>query len=181
MITRRKFLQSTTLASVGAFVWSCTSKRAEGAFSPSEKACLIAFCEQIIPADEKYGGATDARVINFISNWVTDYFPEREPFYHKAIACMQKSCNRMHKKDFQDLAFAEQTEFLKNMEVGKLDVSDWQDVSQQNFFNEILTRTMQGFYGSPRHGGNKDYMSWQMLGLSMPHVLGQNRYEERKI
>ena len=35
---------------------------------------------------------------------------------------------------------------------------------------------MQGFYGSPRHGGNKDYASYRMLGLDYPNIIGQNRY-----
>ena len=35
---------------------------------------------------------------------------------------------------------------------------------------------MQGFYGSPRHGGNKDYVSYRMLGLEYPDIIGQNRY-----
>ena len=37
---------------------------------------------------------------------------------------------------------------------------------------------MQGFYGSPRHGGNRNYASYRMLGLEYPPVLGQNRYRE---
>ena len=35
---------------------------------------------------------------------------------------------------------------------------------------------MQGFYGSPRHGGNRNYVSYKMLGLEYPRVIGQNRY-----
>ena len=40
----------------------------------------------------------------------------------------------------------------------------------------IRDHTMQGFYGSPRHGGNKGYASYKMLGLEYPRVIGQNRY-----
>jgi gluconate 2-dehydrogenase gamma chain len=34
---------------------------------------------------------------------------------------------------------------------------------------------MQGFYGSPRHGGNRDYLSYRMLGIDYPQVIGRNR------
>jgi gluconate 2-dehydrogenase gamma chain len=37
---------------------------------------------------------------------------------------------------------------------------------------------MQGYYGSPIHGGNKDYMSFNMLGLDYPLIIGQNRYRK---
>jgi len=34
---------------------------------------------------------------------------------------------------------------------------------------------MQGFYGNPRHGGNRDYASYRMLGLDYPQLVGQDR------
>jgi gluconate 2-dehydrogenase gamma chain len=40
----------------------------------------------------------------------------------------------------------------------------------------VLDHTRQGFYGSPRHGGNRDYASYRMLGLAYPNLIGQNRY-----
>ena len=32
---------------------------------------------------------------------------------------------------------------------------------------------MMGFYGDPRHGGNKDRVAWQMLGMPDPPVRGR--------
>jgi gluconate 2-dehydrogenase gamma chain len=30
----------------------------------------------------------------------------------------------------------------------------------------VVDHTMQGFYGSPAHGGNRDEASWKMLGVT---------------
>jgi len=30
-----------------------------------------------------------------------------------------------------------------------------------------------GFYGDPRHGGNKDRVSWRMLGVADPPIRGR--------
>ena len=60
------------------------------------------------------------------------------------------------------------------IEGNKMDNSVWERPS--DFFHLILAHTMQGYYGSPIHGGNKDYMSFNMLGLDYPLVVGQNRY-----
>ena len=38
----------------------------------------------------------------------------------------------------------------------------------QLFFDLLLTHTRQGFYGDPRHGGNRDLVSWKMVGLPFP-------------
>ncbi len=34
---------------------------------------------------------------------------------------------------------------------------------------------MQGFYGSPQHGGNRGYASFKMLNLEYPHGVIQKR------
>jgi gluconate 2-dehydrogenase gamma chain len=36
---------------------------------------------------------------------------------------------------------------------------------------------MQGFYGSPRHGGNRGFVSFRMIGIDYPRIVGQNRYK----
>jgi len=47
---------------------------------------------------------------------------------------------------------------------------------QRRFFELLRNHTMEGYYGSPRHGGNRDAVSWRMLGLAEPPVLGRSRY-----
>jgi len=41
------------------------------------------------------------------------------------------------------------------------------------FFGRLRHYTMMGFYGDPRHGGNKDRVSWKMLGLPDPPIRGR--------
>ena len=47
------------------------------------------------------------------------------------------------------------------------------------FFDLILTHTRQGFYGDPRHGGNRNMASWKMLGLPFPPVRGRQHYDDQ--
>jgi len=37
----------------------------------------------------------------------------------------------------------------------------------------LRDHTMMGFYGDPRHGGNKDRVSWKMLGVPDPPIRGR--------
>ena len=48
------------------------------------------------------------------------------------------------------------------------------------FFTLILTHTRQGFYGDPRHGGNRNMVSWKMLGLPFPPLRGRQHYDKPK-
>jgi len=179
MATRREFLKVSAAAGAGIAICGCSASGKGKIFTDSERECLVAVAEQIIPADDQWGGATDAGVVNYIENWAGKYYPEMLPTYKKGIAAIQKASRRLYSKDFQNLEFDVQTGFLKKMEAGKLAREDWEGSDQRGFFGELLTRSMQGFYGPPRHGGNKDYMSYRMCGLGMPHVLGQNRYGAR--
>lgn len=105
-----------------------------------------------MPRDE-FPGATDVGVINYIENWISIYYPERAEFYKRGIAALQSHCSAKYSEPFQQLDFDTQESILKDMERGRLDKSHWSGISQTEFFGEILDRSMQGFYGNPRHGG----------------------------
>ena len=150
--------------------------RAYRFFSQEEARTVIAICEQIIPADED-PGATDAGVIHFIDKQLVSYYAGDQEMYRNGIATLNHSCMTLHKKRFESLPFSEQEAFLKQLQRGKIDKKTWGDIPQIKFFNMLVNHTMQGFYGSPVHGGNKDYVSYSMLDFEYPLVIGQNRYQ----
>ena len=143
----------------------------------NEARMLIAIAEQLIPAD-KDPGATDAQVVNFFDKQLTGYYKRHQEMYRKGLQCMELSSGKIFEKAFTELEWKQQTAFLETMEAGKLPKEDWNEVNQQSFFRLLLDHTMQGFYGSPRHGGNCNYVSFKMMKIDYPHVIGQNRYPE---
>ena len=62
------------------------------------------------------------------------------------------------------------------MDTNQLNSEEWSEGRASDFFNVVRAHTMQGFYGSPIHGGNKEFMSFEMLRIDYPLVIGQNRY-----
>jgi gluconate 2-dehydrogenase gamma chain len=50
----------------------------------------------------------------------------------------------------------------------------------RRFFEIVREHSMEGYYGSPRHGGNRDAVSWRMLGLAEPPLRGRPQYDLRK-
>ena len=73
-------------------------------------------------------------------------------------------------KAFADLTIEQRFEICKALEA-----------EQRPFFDLVLAHTMQGFYGNPRHGGNREYASWRMLGVTPTQVRGRNLYELRPV
>lgn len=146
-------------------------------FSDEEASCLIDLCEQIIPADEHGGGATEAGVIHYIDRQLVAVFSYDQLIYQQGISALQISCLDLHGLRFEELDPDTQQKLCESMEKGDLPAEYWAEVDQSRFFSLLVSHTMQGFYGSPRHGGNKDYMSYQMMGLDFPLVVGRNHYE----
>ena len=177
---RREFIKhlSITYGSV-LMLPACFGNHSPWRFFTIEEArTMITIAEQIIPAD-KDAGATDADVINFIDKQLVGPYTRFQDSYRTGIACLNASSVKVYKKTFSELDWNHQTEFLESMENNDLPVEEWGDMNQTTFFRRMLEHSMQGFYGSPRHGGNKNYVSYKMIRMDYPHIIGQNRYDSK--
>ena len=177
---RRDFLRQLSLACGSVlFIPACAGYDSPWRFfSEKEALTVIAFAEQIIPADYD-PGATDANVVNFIDKQLIGPYTRFQEDYRFGISAIENSAQNLFQKALYELDWENQTDFMEQMEAGKLPEEFWTNVNQRSFFNMLLDHSMQGFYGSPRHGGNKNYVSYKMMRLDYPHVLGQNRYDSK--
>lgn len=179
MLNRRSFLKKG-MAGFGSILLmpSCLQHRSSWLFFTDEEArCVLALCEQIIPEDGHGGGATEAGVIHYIDRQLLAVFDYDQIVYQQGISALQSTSLEIHGARFEALDFTTQHGILIRMEAGGLPVRHWGGLDQRRFFNLVLRHCMQGFYGSPRHGGNKNYMSYQMMGLDFPLVVGRNHYK----
>jgi len=190
-LSRRNFIRGAAITYGSILLLpGCTFLSAKSSwrfFTEEEGALVDAIAEQIIPTDE-WTGAKYAGVTNFIDKQLVGPYTRYQEEYRNGLAAIRTSCNKMYHKLFEQLTWDEQTAFLKKMEAGGLSclanhencgVSGeviWQEGTDCSFFSLIRNHTMQGYYGSPRHGGNKDYISYKMVGLGFPFIVGQNRY-----
>ncbi len=144
-------------------------------FTATEAGLLIEICEQLIPRDAS-PGATDTGAIHYIDRQLAGFFARFQPTYRRGLAAFHQTCLQEYKLPFQELPPAKKIAALQSLERGQVPKALWADPTPQAFFNLVLAHTMQSFYGSPRHGGNRDYASYRMLGLDYPQFVGQNRY-----
>ncbi len=133
-------------------------------FTQDEAKLVEAICEQIIPAD-KDPGAKDARVVIFIDRQLAGTYAQHQETYRRGLRALQEACLEQFGKSFEALAWDDQTKVLASLEAGRAPREIWKSPSGAEFFNLVLEHTKQGFYGSPQHGGNHNYVSFQMLGL----------------
>jgi len=188
-LTRRNFIQTVSVGCGSLLLFPrCTGLVDESPwrfFTLKEASIVDAITEQVIPANE-WSGAKDAGVTNYIDKQLIGPYTRFQEKYRKGLAFVDLTCQNLYHKSFEDLGWDQQTLFLEKMEAGQLpDIiksSDqkvnqiWDNGFDSQFFNLICDHTMQGFYGSPRHGGNRENVSYRMIGLDYPFIVGQNRY-----
>lgn len=121
----------------------------------------------MIPADDT-PGASWARVPRYIDIQLTRKFRKLLPDYRAALAAMDRWSREPDAPSM--------TARLELMEKGEAPKEFFADGGRAAF-EMVLAHTQQGFYGSPRHGGNREYVSWSMLGVPPMPVRGREQYE----
>jgi len=189
VLTRRTAIKMIAVGTIGAAVGvgstALVTRADRGTpprcffFSDAEAAQLIPLCEQLIPRDDTLG-ATDAGVIDYIDRQLVGPLSRHQHSYRAGLDSLGRTSLGLHRLPFEKLSFEEQRALLLLLEAGEAPKEHWGDPSQKAFFNLVLDHTRQGFYGSPRHGGNRNYASYRMLGLAYPNFVGQNRYSGGK-
>lgn len=152
---RRRLVQLAGTATAAGVLGSCGRRDSPWRFlTAAEGRTLEALCEQIIPADETPGAAW-AGVVNYIDRQLMGPFRKHRDAYRSGLAAMDQ---------FAALDPARQAAYLSGLQG-----------EARRFFNMVIAHTMQGYYGDPRHGGNREAVSWRMLGVPVIPIRGQAR------
>jgi len=144
--------------------WRCLSDH--------EARTLEAICERIIPADRDPGAAW-AGVVTYIDRQLVGPYRNLRKTYRLGLAGTNSTSLAIFGKAFGSLAPQQQDVVLQTMDKGQAQGEGWKLVSAKAFFDLVTSHTMQGFYGDPRHGGNRERVSWKMLRLPYPPVRGR--------
>jgi gluconate 2-dehydrogenase gamma chain len=166
MLNRREFMAASALAGASLAAGCKSGSRTRYRFLSDQDAdTLTAICDQMIPADE-FPSASQAGVLSYIDLQLTRHYKRHQQAYLDGL----EQANLLSRKEFGvELAAASpQQQFAIAQAVEK---------QNPRFFDLVRSHTMQGYYGSPRHGGNRDAVSWRMLGLDEPPVRGRAQYD----
>jgi gluconate 2-dehydrogenase gamma chain len=155
-------------------------------FSAEEAAFVEAAVSRLIPADELGPGALEAGVARFLDRQLAgpygqgDHFylngpnPKGEPtqgwqmgapaqVYRTAIAAVNRYLRDQRGKAFSELAAVDQDAVLADLEKGAVDLKG--GVAAKAFFGLLLQNTLEGFFGDPIYGGNRDMAGWKLIGF----------------
>jgi gluconate 2-dehydrogenase gamma chain len=156
------------------------------ALTATEAAFISAAADRFIPSDELSPSGSDCGVVTFIDRQLASAWgggakmyrsgpfqkgkPEQgyqlaltpREFVAAGIAAANIWSRKTFARDFDRLSASDQIKALKMMEEGQ---ADFAGLSSKQFFEALLNLTMEGFFSDPIYGGNRDKVSWRMLGF----------------
>ncbi|MCL9666977.1 gluconate 2-dehydrogenase subunit 3 family protein [Rosenbergiella epipactidis] len=155
-------------------------------FTPEEAIEIDAIVSQLIPSDEyscngKEAGCTvfiDRQLAGSYGNASRNYMQapfqagtsaqgDQSPLvprerYRLGIAALNQYCLNKYQQKFSALNSEIRDEVLTALENNKIQLAN---IDSKMFFDQVLTNTMEGFFADPIYGGNKDMVSWKMIGF----------------
>jgi gluconate 2-dehydrogenase gamma chain len=142
--------------------------------------------ERLIPTDENGPGARDAGVPNYIDKQLGGSWGAGERLYRSGpwqpgeptqgyqlpftpselfrngVRGVNADLSKRGLGAFAGMSAQDQDAYLKSLQTGKFDLNG---VPANVFFESLLELTVEGYFSDPVYGGNKDMVSWRMIGF----------------
>lgn len=152
--------------------------------SADERHFLTAAVDRLIPADDT-PSASELGTVDYIDSQLAgsygrgDIYYLQPPFtdglstqgyqaaapallYRQAIADIEAALTAENRGRFADLPEAEQDEVLTRLSEGEIEL---EHIHAKTFFDMLWQNTLEGFFGDPVYGGNRNMDGWRMIGF----------------
>ncbi len=188
-VSRRNFLKISAIWAGGAWIVGYPVARASNhvandapgripgqgteyqILTPDEAAIMDVLADCIIPPGD-YAGGREAGVTRFIDRQLGGYLHRDKAMYKTCLTALNNGSRVGHGQMFIRLDEEAQIRYLTDIEAGEYNnrSEEWGDYTPSSFFNTMRDHCMMAYYGHPKHGGNREWVSYQMLGLSVEQV-----------
>jgi gluconate 2-dehydrogenase gamma chain len=182
-LTQTQPAQAETAPAVGA---TASAPEPLLTLNEIEHAFVVAAVDTLIPPDELSPSGSDCGCAVYIDRQLASawgggakmyragpYFkgkPEQgyqlpltpAEFMKAGIAAANTWSRKTYGRDFDRLDAGKRVEALTAMQEGKAEFANF---SSRAFFARLHTMTMEGFFADPIYGGNRNKVSWKMLGF----------------
>jgi gluconate 2-dehydrogenase gamma chain len=166
-ISRRSVIVSAALIPVAALAQAPPPPAAPAsALSDAQLRLLAAFVDRIIPKDELGPSASQCDVPVYINRSLADYLAAEKTAFVEGLEAMDTFARRSQARAFIDLPPEKRDLVLTAMESGAAEGFP----SARAFFNRARRLTLEGMFGDPYYGGNKNFAGWDLIRYPGPRL-----------
>jgi gluconate 2-dehydrogenase gamma chain len=157
-LTRRTVIASATLVPLAALMSAppAAAQVPATVFSAEQRRILEAFIDRLIPKDESGPGAVECGVGDYIDRCLADFLAAEKPQFLEGLAGLDLFALRTQRIAFASLTAEKRDEVLTA-------IDNNQAPNLRGFFNRVRRLTLEGMFGDPVYGGNKNFAGWDLI------------------
>ena len=159
------FVALTDLLPPGAGEADAQTRRASArdpleTLTQAEADTLEAITARLIPTDTTGPGATEARAAHYIDRALGGALAGFRDAYRAGLAGVDTYARAVKGAPFARLSASDQDAVLTDLERNAATGFE----GSAAFFNLVLAHTVQGTFGDPFYGGNRNFAGWDLIG-----------------
>ncbi|MGA2215468.1 MAG: gluconate 2-dehydrogenase subunit 3 family protein [Bryobacteraceae bacterium] len=144
------------LAAIRAAPQAAASKTATTVFSPEQRRVLDAFLDGLVPSDENGPGAVECGAANYIDLSLADYLAAEKMAFLDGLAAVDAFARSSQGAPFADLSPEKRDAVLTAIDNNQVP-------NLRGFFNRARRLTLEGMFGDPSYGGNRNFAGWDLI------------------
>lgn len=164
-ISRRAIIVTAAIVPVAA-ITAAAQTPAASALSDAQLRILAAFVDRLIPKDELGPSASESDVPIYINRSLGDYLAAEKAAFIEGLEATDAFAKRSHNRSFVDLTPPQQDALLTTMDNGSAEGFP----NAKAFFNRVRRLTLEGMFGDPYYGGNKNFAGWDLIRYPGPRL-----------
>ena len=168
-LSRRAVIASAAIIPVAALTAAAQSTvqtPVPSALSDVQLRLLAAFTDRIIPKDDWGPSASESGVPRYINRSLGDFLAGEKPAFVEGLEATDAFARRSQGRAFIELTPDKQDAVLTTMESGNAEGF----ANARAFFNRARRLTMEGMFGDPYYGGNKNFAGWDLIRYPGPRM-----------
>lgn len=136
------------------------SREALEVLTALEAEILEALCDCLIPSDEQGPGAREARAVHYIDRSLASHNIAYRDDYLASLSAIDDYARSRRGRPFARLIRDQQESILAALEDDRLDGCS---PSAAGFFSLLRSHCIDGTFGDPYYGGNRNLVGWDLL------------------
>jgi gluconate 2-dehydrogenase gamma chain len=162
-LSRRAVIVSAAIIPVAAL---SAAAQSQSALSAEQIRILAGFTDRIIPKDDLGPSASESGVTEYINRALGDYLAGEKTAFIEGLEAMDAFARRAQGGALIELTPDKQDAVLTAMENGNAEGF----ADARAFFNRARRLTMEGMFGDPYYGGNRNFAGWDLIRYPGPRM-----------
>jgi gluconate 2-dehydrogenase gamma chain len=128
----------------------------------TEARAVAAFTSELIPSEEGSPGAAEAGVTTYIDRALAGFMRDLQPVYRRGLEALADLATERFGSSFGEATSEQKRHLIAELDdLGRNEPANFLG----QFFRIVREHTIQGFFGDPAYGGNRDTVGWKLIGF----------------